>query len=141
MACCARDWLASIRVAAAALRCRGTAGRIAIEDIDHNEIAETPVVQDRSLGHDEFRLMGATSDADHIARNACRLADRQIASELDQHVLALLGHVIVGSRRQIEYDTAVTLVGADMHRHVWLAAGECRDGQEGQQRDEQPGRE
>jgi myo-inositol 2-dehydrogenase / D-chiro-inositol 1-dehydrogenase len=48
--------------------------------------------------------------------------------------------MVVGSRREIEYYAAVSLVGTDVHCHILLAVGESHDWQEGQHDDKQAGR-
>ena len=73
-----------------------------VQDVDHNHVVETPVVQDCSCRHDQFGLRGATADADDVARHATRRADRHIAGELNQDALTLLRNAIVDRRRQIE---------------------------------------
>jgi hypothetical protein len=111
-----------------------------IHYIDDNQIAETPVVQGRSWCHDQFCLMNPTGDTNDIPWNTLRRADRQIASEVDHDVLALLRQIIVGSRREIENYASVSFMGTDVYWHILLAVGEGRDGREDQQADEQAGR-
>jgi hypothetical protein len=48
---------------------RVTAGRVAVRDIDHHDIAEPPVAHGCSRFHDDIRLAGATGDGDDIARH------------------------------------------------------------------------
>ena len=75
-------------------------------------------------GHDDFRSARATGDGEYIAWHAVRHTDHHVAGELDNDVLPLLGHVVVGSRRQIEHDAAIAFVIADAHRHGREAVSE-----------------
>jgi hypothetical protein len=107
------------------LRCRLIGqGGVEVHEIHHHNIAEPPVAHDYSWRHDDFRSARATGDGEYIAWHAVRRTDHHVAGELDNDVLPLLGHVVVGSRRQIEHDAAIAFVIADAHRHGREAVSE-----------------
>ncbi len=90
---CGRDWPAVAWAATVCCGAGGSRGRIAVQDVDHNHVAETPVVHGLFLrATTSSACAGATVDADDIARHAARRADRHIAGELNQDVLTLLRH-------------------------------------------------